>query len=208
METNVMVRLADEKRDATKKVWLTFDDGPHPEYTDAILRVLAQNAIGATFFVLGSNVARVGKAVLDRIGAGGHCIGNHGYSHRDLTLLTEGEVRDEITRTAALIYSSPNGPKVFRPPYGASSPTVDRVVRELGYRKVLWNVDTRDWDPMWQPDHWVERAVSQIRRRQRAVVVAHDIHKTTADHVATLIARIGSATFLRCTASRTLTSHP
>jgi len=204
----VTVRLPGEESNAKKKVWLTFDDGPHPEYTDAILHVLEQNAISATFFVLGSNVARIGKAVVERIGAGGHCIGNHGYSHRDLTLLTLGEVRDEITRTEALIYSSPKAPKVFRPPYGASNPTVDRVVRELGYRKVLWNVDTRDWDPMCQPDQWVERAVNQIRGRQRAVVVAHDIHKTTADHVGTLIARIGSATFLRCTASRTLTLHP
>jgi peptidoglycan/xylan/chitin deacetylase (PgdA/CDA1 family) len=200
-ETIVVVHSSGDTKSTTKKVWLTFDDGPHPEYTNAILRVLEESAIRATFFVLGTNVARIGAEVLERIGAGGHCIGNHGYSHKDLRSLTEEEVRDEITRTEALICGSRGAAKVFRPPYGASSPTIDRVVSELGYRQVLWNVDTRDWNPKYQPDFWVERAVSQIRKRRSAIVLAHDIHKTTADHVGTLIERIGSATFCRVEAA-------
>jgi peptidoglycan/xylan/chitin deacetylase (PgdA/CDA1 family) len=179
-------------------VWLTFDDGPHPEYTDRVLDVLKTHQISATFFVLGASVDRWGTAVLERMGNEGHSIGNHGYSHADLTTLTESEVRDEIRNTEALIGHLPNAEKVFRPPYGASSRTVKRVIRELKYRRVRWNVDTRDWDQAYQPNHWVDRALYPVRRRKRSIVVAHDIHKTTADHIAELIERIGHVCFERC----------
>jgi peptidoglycan/xylan/chitin deacetylase (PgdA/CDA1 family) len=178
-----------------KKVWLTFDDGPHPEYTSAILDILSELNIRATFFVLGSSVRRMGTAVLERIRSDGHCIGSHGYSHRNLSTLSEDEVREEITSTESLITDLLSASRVFRPPYGASSPIVDRVLIELGYRKVLWNVDTRDWDPVFQPNGWVELAVSQISERKRALVLAHDTCRTTADHLADLVDRIGKAKF-------------
>jgi peptidoglycan/xylan/chitin deacetylase (PgdA/CDA1 family) len=183
---------------SARKVWLTFDDGPHPEYTDRVLDVLQLYGIKATFFVLGASVDRYGTAILKRMGTEGHSIGNHAYSHTDLTSLTESEVRDEIKSTEELIGHLVNAEKLFRPPYGATSRMVDGVVRKLNYRKVLWNVDTRDWDPACQPNHWVERALYLVRRRKRAVVIAHDIHKTTADHIAELIERIGPAIFKRC----------
>jgi peptidoglycan-N-acetylglucosamine deacetylase len=188
--------------ESARKVWLTFDDGPHPEYTDRVLDVLQSYGISATFFVLGASVDRWGTTVLERMGTEGHSIGNHAYSHTDLTSLTENEVRDEIKRTEAMIGRLPNAEKVFRPPYGASSRTVDRVARELDYRKVLWNVDTRDWDLAFQPNHWVESALSPVLRLKRAVVIAHDVHKTTADHLPDLIERIGHACFERCTARK------
>jgi peptidoglycan-N-acetylglucosamine deacetylase len=196
----VIVRPPNYTGTAAKKVWLTFDDGPHPQFTVKILDVLKAYATRGTFFVLGANVDRWGTAILERMGAEGHSIGNHSYSHADLTTLTECEVRDEIKRTEALLGPLPNSERIFRPPYGASSPTVDRIVRELNYRKVLWNVDTRDWDPVFKPNHWVERALYRIHRRRRSVVVAHDIHETTADHLANLIVRIGDACFERCKA--------
>lgn len=187
---------------SARTVWLTFDDGPHPEYTDKILDVLKEYGISATFFVVGANVGPMGKAILKRVGNEGHSIGNHAYSHQDLTMLTENEIRDEIMRTDAIIAELRNAEKVFRPPYGTSSLTIDRIARELGYRKVLWNVDTRDWDPAYQPDRWVERAVSLVGQRKRSVVIAHDIHKSTADHIATMIDQIGNVTFARCTGAR------
>jgi len=184
----------------TRKVWLTFDDGPHPEYTDRILGVLQSYAIKATFFVLGTSMERWGTTILERMGAEGHSIGNHGYSHRDLTSLTESEIRDEIKRTEELIGQLPNAEKVFRPPYGSWSSMVEHVASELNYRMVLWNVDTRDWDLAFQPNHWVESALGPVLRLNRSVVIAHDVYKTTADNLADLIERIGRASFERCTA--------
>jgi peptidoglycan/xylan/chitin deacetylase (PgdA/CDA1 family) len=168
-------------------VYLTFDDGPHPRHTPAILDVLADRGFRATFFVLGRNVRRAGTAMLERARAAGHRIGNHAFSHRDLTTIPEAQVHREIARTESLIADVLGPGRLFRPPYGAWNGAVARVVEDLGYHHVSWNVDTRDWNPEYQPDEWVRFAFDQIRGRERSVVLAHDIHRTTADHLADLL---------------------
>ncbi len=177
-------------RIATRKVWLTFDDGPHPRHTKTILDVLKDKGITATFFVLGTKVKRMGKTLLQRIRKEGHRIGNHSFSHVDLRKLTVEEVRREILSTETLLAEQLGSEKLFRPPYGMSNETVDQVITQLGYRMSLWNVNTLDWSPTYQPDRWVEHGVDQIRQCESSVVLAHDIHKTTADHVAEFIQRI------------------
>ena len=89
---------------ATKRVWLTFDDGPHPANTDKVLATLAQHGIKATFFVVGENV-KARKPVVQRVFDAGHRIGNHSYSHPNLTTLTDAQIRDQIVKTEALISS-------------------------------------------------------------------------------------------------------
>jgi len=186
---------------ANKRIWLTFDDGPHPQHTKTILDVLKAEGISATFFVLGTNVRQVGKALLRRARKEGHRIGNHSFSHRDLTKLSDQEVRREITSTEALIGDLLGSEKLFRPPYGRSNATVDQSIRELGYRQALWSVNTLDWIPACQPDWWVQFGVDQILKRESSVVLAHDIHERTADHLADFIERIeriGDVTFESC----------
>ena len=77
-----------------------------------------------------------------------------------------------------------------RPPYGAHNRQVDAIVTEFGYRTILWNVDTLDWDKQYQPDKWVHMGWTRIRAREPAPVLNHDIHKTTADHLDTFVAGI------------------
>jgi peptidoglycan/xylan/chitin deacetylase (PgdA/CDA1 family) len=193
--------LPPDTRIATKKIWLTFDDGPHPLHTETILDALKANGLSATFFVLGTNVKQVGKAFLQRVVNEGHRVGNHTFSHRDLTTLSRQDVRREITSTETLIADLLGSEKLFRPPYGRFNATVDQSISELGYRKILWNVDTLDWIQDCRPDWWVQFGVDQIRRRASSVVLAHDIHKRTADHVADFIQRIertGDVTFESC----------
>jgi peptidoglycan-N-acetylglucosamine deacetylase len=180
-----------------RKVWLTFDDGPHPRHTPRVLNTLAAHGIKATFFVMGRNCAP-NLNVVARCFDAGHRIGNHTYSHRDLTRLSEAAIRDELERTAALIKRFMRGPKLMRPPYGAHNGLVDRVVRGMGYRLVIWNVDTVDWSPNYKPDKWVQHGINQIRARASSVVLNHDVHKTTADHLDSFIRRIkalGNVTF-------------
>jgi peptidoglycan/xylan/chitin deacetylase (PgdA/CDA1 family) len=174
---------------AAKKVWLTFDDGPHPRHTLRIVNTLAAHNIKATFFMMGRNSAPNLDTVAKVFDAG-HRIGNHTYSHKDLTRLSEANIRDELKRTEALIGRFMRGQKLMRPPYGLHNGLVDRVVRGLGYRLVMWNVDTNDWDRRYQPTGWVRLGINQISARSRAVVLNHDIHKTTADHLDTFIRRI------------------
>lgn len=116
-------------------VYLTFDDGPSP-YTPQVLNILRSTGSTATFFQLGVNIPgqeHIGTAIR----AQGSNIGNHSYSHRDLTTLSAGQLRRQIAR----------GPQstCFRPPYGATNATVRKAIRQAGARQVLWTVDSRDW---------------------------------------------------------------
>jgi peptidoglycan-N-acetylglucosamine deacetylase len=116
-------------------VYLTFDDGPS-QYTPAVLEILRATHSTATFFELGFRQAEhPGEAA--HVRAEGSNIGNHSYSHRDLTKLKPAEISSEVAR----------GPRsrCVRPPFGATNPTVRRILARKGLRQVLWTVDTRDW---------------------------------------------------------------
>jgi peptidoglycan-N-acetylglucosamine deacetylase len=117
-------------------VYLTFDDGPS-EYTTAILNILRSTGSTATFFEVGFRQAKR-PAVTAQIKAQGSNIGNHTYSHPDLTALTPEQIRWEVAR----------GPRsrCIRPPFGATNPRVHRIVTQQGLREVLWTTDTLDWN--------------------------------------------------------------
>jgi peptidoglycan-N-acetylglucosamine deacetylase len=117
-------------------VYLTFDDGPS-EYTPAILNILRATGSTATFFEVGFRQAKR-PAMTAQVKAQGSNIGNHTYSHPDLTALTPEQIRREVAR----------GPrsKCMRPPFGATDPRVHRIVTQQGLREVLWTTDTLDWN--------------------------------------------------------------
>jgi peptidoglycan-N-acetylglucosamine deacetylase len=137
-------RQADEKFQPAPKlpakdrgvVYLTFDDGPS-EYTPAILNILRATGSTATFFEVGFRQAKR-PAVAAQVRAQGSNIGNHTYSHPDLTALTPAQIRWELAR----------GPRsrCVRPPFGATNPRVHQIVTQQGLREVLWTTDTLDWN--------------------------------------------------------------
>jgi peptidoglycan/xylan/chitin deacetylase (PgdA/CDA1 family) len=170
-------------------VWLTFDDGPHPTHTKKVLATLAGHGIKATFFVLGQN-AKGNLAIVQDAFNAGHRIGNHSYSHPNLTTLSAANVRSEITRTEAVIKPYVGAQKIFRPPYGAHNATVDGIITSLSYRSVFWNVDTEDWKAANKPTKWITVGINQIKGRDDCRVLNHDIHPTTADNLDTFIRRI------------------
>jgi peptidoglycan/xylan/chitin deacetylase (PgdA/CDA1 family) len=164
-----------------REVLLTFDDGPHPTLTPRLLDCLAERGAKGVFFVIGERVAtKAGKAIVQRAFNEGHRIGNHTYTHPDLSKQTEAQVRDEIRRTEDLIAGLLTDHKLFRPPYGAHNPTVDLVVRDMGYHMVFWNVDTEDWRK--KPDGWIEPSLASIGSRGYSTLLCHDIHATTVDN--------------------------
>jgi peptidoglycan/xylan/chitin deacetylase (PgdA/CDA1 family) len=180
-----------------RRVWLTFDDGPHPSLTERVLDILARHGVKATFFVIGRN-ARAHESIVRKAFEAGHGIGNHTYTHPTLTKLSEVKVRDELKRTHDVIAPYLGSNQVFRPPYGAHNAMVDRVASRMGYRVILWNVDTVDWSAKFKPAKWVQHGLDQIRAREDSRVLNHDIHKTTADNLDTFIKRIkglGNVTF-------------
>lgn len=126
------------------QIFLTFDDGPGGTYTDAILDVLAENDAKATFFMLGQNAqrdpARV-NAVLDA----GHTLGNHTWSHPDMTTLTRAQMDEQIGRAQTLLEGFGTEVNCFRPPYGATNTTVNQAITAAGLQRQMWNEDTKDW---------------------------------------------------------------
>ncbi|WP_171180054.1 polysaccharide deacetylase family protein [Ruegeria sp. HKCCD8929] len=182
---------------ASKRVWITLDDGPHPRRTPKILRALAAHKVKATFFVIGQN-AKAHPDIIKAIHDQGHGIANHTYTHPDLTRLSLTSIRRELSRAKKLTEPYEGKSPLFRPPYGASNANVELAARELGYRLILWNVDTLDWNKRYKPDGWIQHGIDQIRNRSSNVVLAHDIQKTTADHFSMFLTRIkalGSITF-------------
>lgn len=195
------MRAVGDETGPERTVHLTLDDGPHPTHTRTILDVLKTAGAKATFFVLGANVERHGVDLLKQAVDEGHCIGNHTYSHQDLTTLKPDQVREEISRCESLIERFLPTKKLFRPPYGATNREVETIAEKLGYRTTLWNVDTADWNREYQPDRWVRHGLDQIRTKDRSVVLAHDIHRTTAEHFGTFVERIRAlpgTTFAAC----------
>jgi peptidoglycan-N-acetylglucosamine deacetylase len=172
-----------------KEIWLTFDDGPHPANTKKVVATLAAHKLTATFFVIGRHCVLYPQT-LKLVADAGHRICNHTYSHPKLTKLTKAKVKEEILKTEKIIAPYMRGKKLFRPPYGAHNEAVDEVVADLGYRLVLWNVDTVDWSKEFKPDKWVQHGVNQIKARQNSVVLNHDIWKSTSDNLDSFLDKI------------------
>lgn len=165
-----------------RRVWLTFDDGPHPVHTDGILKVLDCHAIRATFFVIGTNIAKWGD-VLRRTVDAGHRIGNHTLTHPRLTQRSDEECRREVTDTEALIAQYTAIDRIIRAPYGATNAAVLRTLDGLGYRAIDWNVDTLDWHPACRPTGWIDYGLRQVTMQRSCIVLAHDRFGTTADNL-------------------------
>lgn len=132
-------------RSDSMKIALTFDDGPHPYKTNAVLDLLAQYGIRATFFVIGENVSYYPEP-LRRAVALGHEIGNHTYHHTPLSDSCAQSTAEEIEKTEDIIFRTAGyRTKLFRPPEGAYDECALQVAKSKDYQVILWTVDTRDW---------------------------------------------------------------
>lgn len=127
-------------------VALTVDDGP-TDATPSLLRTLRERDATATFFNMGSR-EQARPDLVDDIVRAGHTIGNHTYSHPDLTKVSEDEQVKEILGTSDIhLRRTGESERLFRPPFGNTDPNVENSARRLGLTQVLWTVDTHDTDP-------------------------------------------------------------
>lgn len=160
---------------------LTFDDGPYPNVTTHILDVLEEHGVCATFFVLGSRVAGR-EDVLLRMESLGCEIGNHTYSHADLTQLSAAQCAEEINKTNAEFERVlGHAAAVVRPPYGFYNATVRQNVP---YPLVLWTVDTNDWKPR-NTSELTEYVVQAAQ--EGSVILMHDQQDSTAEAMDAII---------------------
>lgn len=152
-------------------VALTFDDGPNPDATSAILDALGERGVKASFFILGRHAERWPDRVR-RVAAEGHAVCNHGYFHRKLHLKSPSYVRNDLQLgTRAIVDACGVRPAFFRAPHGFRSPWVTAIARSLGQRTVGWSRGV--WDSSLPGvDVIVERTVRAAR--PGAILLLHD----------------------------------
>jgi len=171
----------------TRKLALTYDDGPNDPYTPHLLEMLARHNVRATFFLIGRYAKQRPDIVRD-IDAAGHAIGNHTFTHPLLIFKSESETREELATCRAAIHEAVGEhSNLFRPPFGGRRPAVLRVVRELGLKPVMWNVTGYDWSA--PPAATIERKVSRQIRGGDVILLHDGGHKQMgADRSQTVIA--------------------
>ncbi|HIS06140.1 MAG TPA: polysaccharide deacetylase family protein [Candidatus Choladocola avistercoris] len=156
-----------------KKIALTFDDGPHPVYTEQVLQVLDQGNIPATFFLLGQNIEEH-QDLVKEIDAKGHLIGNHTYHHVQVTSLPLDQACEEIQKTSDLIESlTGKGTEYVRPPFGTWS---EGLEDRLNLIPVMWTIDTLDWTTE-NVDEIVCRVTEQAE--ENGIILMHDGYEST-----------------------------
>ena len=173
-----------------KTLVVTFDDGPHVQYTDRIREILARFDMPPTvFFEVGSNLGSIKKDGSIKLTAAskasyrllesGAVLANHTYSHALLTKLTPAAYIDEISTTSALLKHITQQPTVlFRAPYGARNQEILSEINSEKLRSVMWNIDSKDWaDPV--PSSIASRVIRGVREEGRGIILFHDIHKST-----------------------------
>lgn len=166
-------------RAAEKCIALTFDDGPHPEYTRQILEILDRYDAKATFFVIGENAAEYPELVREEA-VRGHQIGNHTYTHPELKKLSEAAFTEELRRTQTTIEEiTGTAPVLFRPPGGYLNNMIVRTAASEGCTPVLWSwrQDTRDWSCP-TVDCIVEKVLKNLQDGD--IILFHDYNARTS----------------------------
>lgn len=161
--------------DRREGIALTFDDGPHPRGTNAVLEHLRGAGVPATFFLVGEQVERY-PAIAAEIVAAGHEVAIHGYRHRLLLRRSPGALREDFVRAVDVIGTATGtAPALYRPPYGVFSTQGLLLVRRLGWRPLLWSAWGRDWEARATPSSIARRVTKRLVPGD--VLLLHD-----ADH--------------------------
>jgi peptidoglycan/xylan/chitin deacetylase (PgdA/CDA1 family) len=152
-----------------KVLYLTFDDGPCPETTPWLLDLLKTFGAKATFFCVGKNVADH-PALVDRLNADGHTLGNHSFSHLNGFQVNTNTYIKDILKAEQSIQSN-----LFRPPYGRLTPHQHRKIKQLGYRTVFWSHISYDFDADLDRELRIKKTIEATK--PGAVMVFHDSAK-------------------------------
>lgn len=167
-----------------KKIALTFDDGPHPQFTEQLLDGLKERGVQATFFVTGEH-AELHPDIIERMNEEGHIIGNHTYSHMQLTKGNRDSFKDELIKTNQIL-NEITGEEVMyvRPPYGTWDKSFET---ELNMIPVLWNIDPLDWC-----SQDVTGVVNKVMKEadENAIILMHDYYETSVTAALQIVDRL------------------
>lgn len=168
----------------TKKVALTFDDGPNPDYTPELLDELKKRGVPATFFVLGAEVEQYPELVR-RASEEGHLIGVHSYKHVNLRQLSDQQAVEQVNHTNEAIHAACGQyASYIRPPYGCWKEDLDYEVQMV---EVLWDIDPRDWATT-SADLVVQRVLQDVE--ENSIILLHDASESSVRAACMIIDRL------------------
>lgn len=167
-----------------KVVYLTFDDGPVPEVTPALLDILREAGVKATFFMVADNVRKY-PDLAARVVAEGHSVGNHTFHHMRGTRYSTEEYMANVAKAAAILPKT----DLFRPPYGRLRFAEKRALLRQGYRIILWDVLTHDYDAAYSTERLVEIVRKYVRKG--SIINFHDSVKSNERMLAAIPQVIG-----------------
>ena len=177
---------------AAGRVALSFDDGPSGDNTEALLDMLADREVHASFFLCGYRIEAYPE-LCGALARAGHELGIHGYSHGCFDAMSPDELRDELTQTASLIRKYAGVPPVLvRPPCGALNGGVCEAAREAGLSVILWSVDPEGWRCR-DADAVVRRVCGQVH--DGSIILLHDMYPSSVDAAARIIDRLRAEGF-------------
>jgi peptidoglycan/xylan/chitin deacetylase (PgdA/CDA1 family) len=157
-------------------IYLTFDDGPTPEITERVLEILDKHQIKATFFCIGDNV-RKHPEILQKILSKQHSVGNHTYSHlKGWRTPTKTYINNtEACRMKLNSQFTIQNSQIFRPPYGKITPWQSYKLRKLGYKIIMWDVLSKDYDASISAEKCYKNVIDNVS--PGSIIVFHDSNK-------------------------------
>jgi peptidoglycan/xylan/chitin deacetylase (PgdA/CDA1 family) len=178
-----------------KEVVLTFDDGPRPGSTEAILKALTDECLRATFFEVGQMAGwhpEVTKQLIDA----GMTVGTHTWSHKDLARISPEKAEQQIEMANSAVSAAAGGKiaPFFRFPYLAQPPRILSYLAERNIAIFSGDIDSRDFT-MHKPEPVVDSVMSQLEKRGKGIVIMHDIHPNTAEALPELLRQLKVAGF-------------
>ncbi len=166
------------------KVYLTFDDGPTPEITEWVMAILKKHDIKATFFCIGKNIDKHPEIYLKLIKEG-HAIGNHTFNHTNgWKVSCKDYVEDFLDCEEKIDFRTLNLEKsqienidykikaLFRPPYGKIKPSQSKEIREIGFKIIMWDVLSADFDKNVSPEKCLQNATKKVT--SGSIILFHD----------------------------------
>lgn len=154
------------------KIYLTFDDGPTPEITEWTLQQLKKHNAKATFFCIGDNIRKYPE-IFKKVIEEGHSIGNHTFNHLNGWKTSKQEYLENAKKCQSEIYNlQPAICTLFRPPYGKIKPSQSRELRKLGYKIIMWDIISYDFDAKISKEKCLENVLKNVK--SGSIIVFHD----------------------------------
>ncbi|KAF9151559.1 hypothetical protein BG015_006529 [Linnemannia schmuckeri] len=178
----------------------TFDDGPYL-YNDQLLEILKKKNVVATFYLVGQMVNKTlqQQGSLKKMLEHGHQLASHTYTHSNLDLMTEAEMKSEISRTSDVMFANSGvRPRYMRAPEGRCADACTKVMKELGLVISYWNVDTNDWRHVGEktPALAVQKSMEELNKvivqdsnpaTDSFILLQHEIHQFSVEHLADVV---------------------